>query len=386
MKHHRYLEVSGTSSVKSDSMRIASFILALALIFQCDVSAQTSTPNTTPTTGAITTSPIGTTTDKGINLAGWGGMLVGVAAVVTALSTFYVTIKSREDAKAERNAKEELERTLFKGVPIGPGERKNSVLVVGLGGSGKSALINQVIGNYSEQGSRRTERFEIRACSTTTETTGAGQVRQQTTYKYYLADYLGQNIGTLFRAFVEAQFLPNSPLAMGTIETVVFVVDLVTHQKDGAQFPPSSQHAVDEERIRETLEQWSQTAIDAVFGLLTDSLNGVCLFINKVDALDDRSGEATKRYLKCYEPLVERIRKHVDAGALPVGEAVPKDLDQSPDIAYRRGLAEGRNRARLAQARSGRTPESIVVLGSTLEGGGVDKVRALLQRCASSQS
>jgi hypothetical protein len=58
-------------------------------------------------------------------------------------------------------------------------------------------------------------------------------------------------------------------------------------------YPPSDDptetltaDTIDRARVEKHLAQWKETALDAVFGLLTgDALKYVCLFVNKTDVL-----------------------------------------------------------------------------------------------------
>jgi len=85
------------------------------------------------------------------------------------------------------------------------------------------------------------------------------------------------------------------------------MVDLFNYDESEDQRAKKSE--LDTQRIKEHLVTWNHTAIDAVFGLLTrDSLNYVCLFINKVDKLEDgNSRRAHNLIIRRFKGLIQEL-------------------------------------------------------------------------------
>jgi len=130
-------------------------------------------------------------------------------------------------------------------------------------------------------------------------------------YWFYIADYKGQNIGQLVRSFIIQQKKPFSPLAYGDITSLILMVDLVTPKEEAHYEDIPKQEKYNQERVNKHVTEWNDTALDAIFGLLTSELRYVCIFINKVDLMNDRSYEAEERYIKIFQPMQEKIKKRV---------------------------------------------------------------------------
>ncbi len=146
---------------------------------------------------------------------------------------------------------------------------------MGWGRSGKSSLIESLTKSLAPKDPELTNQFEIKSCKKEEE----GQLPVY----FHFTDYRGQNFTQLVSHFIREQLAPNSLLRYGDINSLIVVVDLFSANDEedsaGQRF-----EALDEERIKVHLQEWNTTALDAVFGLLTrDSLNYVCLFINKID-------------------------------------------------------------------------------------------------------
>lgn len=74
----------------------------------------------------------------------------------------------------------------------------------------------------------------------------------------------------------------------------------------------------DIERIESHLEQWNETALDAVFGMLTKpALKYVCLFINKIDKLQLIDSTVQHQEIKNkFKPLIDSVSiKAANSGA-----------------------------------------------------------------------
>jgi len=169
---------------------------------------------------------------------------------------------------------------------------------------GKSSLIQALVHQLTVAPSKTIE-FEIFHLQTGAE---ADQGRGTQPYHLFLADYVGQNLGDLFSNFIEAQFISYSPIAFGYIDSLIFVVDVFDMPVNGQPYPEArSLEEVDAKRVKQQLNEWSQTAINAVFGLLTHSVRYVCLFINKADLLGDAAADEEVLKLETFGPLWKRL-------------------------------------------------------------------------------
>ena len=105
-------------------------------------------------------------------------------------------------------------------------------------------------------------------------------------YTLFVGDYRGQNLGQLVREFVTQQKNSFDPMSYGFINSLILVVDLFPPPDHRDDEPLKPQNELDDNRVKMHIGQWNETALDAVFGLLTrDSLKYVCLYINKADIL-----------------------------------------------------------------------------------------------------
>jgi hypothetical protein len=182
------------------------------------------------------------------------------------------------------------------------GDHVNTVLLVGMEGTGKTELIRNCFGHTTANSTKETEDFEVY----TSERNVDGK-------KYWInvADYMGQNIGMLVGTFIDVQRQQRTPLKYGQIHSLVLIVDLRFPEDDRAISAPVAPTA-ELKRIKTNLEQWNEMAVDAVFGLLTDPpLRYVCLFINKYDLISEPKKFSRERAEKSYADLIEYLKKKV---------------------------------------------------------------------------
>lgn len=193
---------------------------------------------------------------------------------------------------------------IFSGVKVAKGHRKNSIMLLGLGDSGKTTLSRRLCGDMKKKPSEETDTFTLFQGNSTKD----GQV-----FDYYISDYRGQNVGTLVTGFIEQQLQERSPFRFGDVNSLILVVDIAAPDADLRDVEPENHpkiEAFDDERVNENVQQWNRTALDAVFGLHTvDSLRYVCLFINKRDRLKNWSDAALKKVRKAFEPLEDDLRR-----------------------------------------------------------------------------
>ena len=155
---------------------------------------------------------------------------------------------------------------------------KSSILSLGIGGSGKTTLINKIF-DESANPEQATSIFEIYNCE---------EINRSQRYIYNIADYSGQNIGTLTQGILLENTKPKSSINSGNINSIIFVVDLEKPNNPGININQNNTNENWKERVNENIAQWNDVALDCVFGLTNrGNLKYVCLLINKFDTLNN---------------------------------------------------------------------------------------------------
>lgn len=178
-----------------------------------------------------------------------------------------------------------LEESYRLPVPVGKGEYRNSIMLLGLGNSGKTNLIRTLLNAPDADPSQKTMDYSIyekRIVPGKNQIDrSSGNANQNRITNFFISDYRRQNVGNLVSSFIFQQKMPNSPMQYGHINSLILIVDAVS--------VPTGTRAVSQysaERVASHISQWNKSAIDAVFGMLTaETLNLMCLFINKSDAI-----------------------------------------------------------------------------------------------------
>ena len=230
------------------------------------------------------------------------GLGIVIAALISAIVTIFTTISKHREIK-------ELKDSFKLPVKIPSKDKRNSILLVGLGGTGKTSLIKALLNNHEANPNEKTESFEIYKGDRLSIKSNQEKNTENNRFWFYIADYKGQNIGQLVRSFIVQQKKPYSPLAYGYVTSLILIVDLIAPKEDIADADIKRQIKYDETRVKEHLFQWNDTALDAIFGLLTSELRYVNIFINKVDLISDRTFESDERILKTYKSLQQKIKK-----------------------------------------------------------------------------
>jgi len=214
----------------------------------------------------------------------------GVIAVFVSGMTFAITnyLKNRQFSNA------------YKPKKLKKHESKNTILVIGLGRVGKSQMIETLFKQFPVVSHQITDRFSIHQ---------AEKKFDNSSIRFVLTDYRGQNFAQLIQNFIEEQLEPNTLLRYGDINTLILVVDIFEFEKD-----IEIQHEKpDYNRIKEHVEQWNRTALDAVFGLLTkESLQYVCLFINKSDKLKQNNPDVRQDIETNFSKLIEGLKTRAE--------------------------------------------------------------------------
>lgn len=245
--------------------------------------------------------------DSEIIVALIGGCVTVVTVIIGAVVTFI-----QQERINKRNRQIAEKDTALKGYklprPIPIKDKRNTILLIALGGTGKTALIKSLFQNPDANPEQETLAFDI-YCSNRAGHREATAEHPMIKYWFRIADYKGQNIGDLIRAFIEQQRNPYPLLAYGFIDSLIIMVDLIPpkQERDAPEITPTN--GFDKDRVNYHLEQWNDTALNAIFGLLTSELKYVCLFVNKIDLMTDRSPAADETYKNAFKSLSERIKK-----------------------------------------------------------------------------
>lgn len=106
-------------------------------------------------------------------------------------------------------------------------------------------------------------------------------------------------------------------MSYGFINSLILVVDLFPPPERIDDPPLEPRDHVDEGRIELHCSQWNDTALDAVFGLLTSgSLKYVCLFVNKSDLLIKFNTDPVKKDI---ESRFDSLRSRLEQRAIHAG-------------------------------------------------------------------
>ncbi|MBW4677323.1 MAG: GTPase domain-containing protein [Desmonostoc geniculatum HA4340-LM1] len=279
-----------------------------------------------------------TTDSKDKNNAFLDNVLAIAVAGFGAFSA-YATVKLNEFKQKQNKKLEEteqqtrdkiLEEELREPPHLGDNEKRNVMIIVGLGGSGKTTLIKRLSKDENVNPEIPTPgymRYSWREKSNNSEPV----------YIYYAADHKGQNIGSLIKGLIEEQKIPYSPMTWGAINSLIFVIDITKAQDEEAQNEAEFREEVEKNwkaRIDDNIKQWSPTALDTIFGFTTkpstdpkiNSLKYVCLFINKMDLLPDKEEEVKKLYQSLIQELRLRcsgLKFEVIIGSVKTGTGLP---------------------------------------------------------------
>lgn len=253
-----------------------------------------------------------------------------LAAIITSVGSIFVAL-----IQAKKNG--ELKNTIngfWLPNKIPPKSKRNSAIIVGLGGVGKTQLIQTILRDESViPGSDGDETFPNPEQETLVASIHQGVFSpkgENCTYYLYISDYKGQNLGDLFRFFIEQQRIPYSPMKYGWVNSLIIMVDIAI---------PARQPVFDtdqfQNRIQYTLDNMSDLALNAIFGLITAEIGYVCIFVNKVDLLSDNRKEIEAIIAEKLEPFFRKVQRRsgkamveIILGSALTGEGIPKLLER----------------------------------------------------------
>lgn len=189
---------------------------------------------------------------------------------------------------------------------------KNTVLLLGLGRSGKTEIINRISSRNERSLPGRTEKWSHYGFGIENYQIDTDKRSVSMKTLIIVNDYRGQS-----------QHYPTMNIAdqiknggwyrPDLINSIVLVVDVFNWVKEGDE--NNIFDSLDIERIAFHNSQWVEAALDLVFGLTDrDALKGVYLFINKIDQYksDGSYREVEIEARQAFKGLIDYLRKRAE--------------------------------------------------------------------------
>jgi GTPase SAR1 family protein len=274
--------------------------------------------------------------------------------ILTYFKSYIETLNRKQEEKLNQIKQETREKILDEELqepkPLAKNEKRNSIIIVGLGGCGKTTLINRLSGDHRADPEVQTSDYERYCWSEKSNTI-------EPKFTYHMADYKGQNIGTLIKGLIKEQKIPYSPMTWGAVNSLIFVVDIAKPYNKNTQTKDFTLEVenVWQERVQYNIDQWSATALDTIFGFTTkpsnnpnfNSLKYVCLFVNKIDLLPNMENEIKIAYQVLSDALLSRcsgLKFELLLGSADKGTAVSALKKSLKDNSWPRDiLLEGKD-------------------------------------------
>lgn len=241
---------------------------------------------------------------------------------VANLLTWINALKASAEARRSNEQIEILEdRALdpFFERPADYDQFATNMILIGEGGSGKTALLHALTGAAEAKPDVATPDRSTYTLVHEISIEQKGRVVRRLT-RIYSDDYEGQNwVQGVSNDQVRSRqkFIPSS--------TLVVVVDLVA---PGSQSSPAKRRAkIDTKRVREQLGIYNDPAIQTLAQLLGPD-GQVILFINKIDLIYPFTDDIVEEAKAAYNPLIEQLsdirgaRIRVLVGSAATGESV----------------------------------------------------------------
>jgi hypothetical protein len=286
------------SSLRKNSLRF--LVLTSSLVFSIlgfNFSSNSLAQTPQPQSGTVTTPAKNTIPEP------YASLIIPIITAIGGSIGLATGIVSYRTAKIKLNSEKNLEARLFSSEETNPNERRNAIIIVGIGGSGKTSLINKLFNENSANPRIASDCYRLFTIN---------QNDQNIKYNYYVSDCSGQNMGTLISGLMLEQKKLNSPMTYGAINSVIIVVDVAEAPGMLQSITPEQVINDFQDRVQQHLTEWSNTALDSIFGLTGSSSNGlkyVCLFVNKTDLLTGSRQEIETMVTEAYRPLIDRISK-----------------------------------------------------------------------------
>jgi GTPase SAR1 family protein len=207
-------------------------------------------------------------------------------------------------------------------------------MLIGIGGSGKTSLIRQLFHDPQANPEEATEHYEIYSRMSRSGTVISPPENGGQAVHLFISDYKGQDLGSLVRAFIRQQKQSYSPMAYNYVTALILIVDLIAPPTHKGEIVPPREHP-DPNRVAAQIDQWTDSALDAVFGMLTNTLKYVCLFINKIDLITSHTPKDRNRIRKMYAEVEARLAKRSTGATFEVFIGSATDGTQLPILEQR---------------------------------------------------
>lgn len=104
--------------------------------------------------------------------------------------------------------------------------KRNSIMLLGLGGTGKTTFVRNVFEDRNANPSMETEHYQLYQVTKTRKIRRSNAETKEDVHTLFVGDYRGQNLGQLVREFVKQQKSPFEAMTYGFINSLILVVDL----------------------------------------------------------------------------------------------------------------------------------------------------------------
>lgn len=238
----------------------------------------------------------------------FGGLIVTIVGGILVFSIQEVIKRRNYVPKSdvpdiERTAVQRFIERLRQPQQLEDNHIRSSTLIAGIGGAGKTRLVNRLFADDTADSQIATKRFKRYQSASVIKSK-----RQDHVVTFNVADYAGQDFGTLIEGFIKEQSEQNTPFRHGYITSLILVADIFWPPKSNNEPRTLSEdNKIEMDRVQRNMEEWSDTALDALFGMASgEELGFICLFINKVDLLKTYN---SAEILAAYDGLLQRLQK-----------------------------------------------------------------------------
>lgn len=193
---------------------------------------------------------------------------------------------------------------------IGSEELGHAIMLLGIGGVGKTSLLSALDPDNPEFDSeRKTGDFYPFMIGKYGESHG-----KRYKYIYRGADISGQNLSTFSRGMITNQLEPNSYLKFGHVTALILVVDVIDppEQKGGPRITGDSPN---KKRVALHEKVWSKQMLQVISGFIAkDSLKVLILFVNAADCIESfaRSGEINEESGPEHDKILYEFKGLID--------------------------------------------------------------------------
>ena len=188
------------------------------------------------------------------------------------------------------------------GKPVRFDTRGVNLLVVGEGGSGKTSIIRALSGSPHAEPSRATQFPTTYSIAHEIDVKSHdGNRPKRTLERIYANDYKGQDADQLIKSNELKKREESIPSTI-----LLIVVDLFEVKTEG-QTALNPSRTFDSDRVQTQIEAYPQNLLDILYGL-PSTLDGVILFINKIDKIRPLSRYSEDRVKKAFDELIIRLR------------------------------------------------------------------------------